>query len=312
MANMSKLKLAAKDLQHVKINEKNIQNLLKYQLQLGNHWLEDPAYRLSELNQEDLFLFILILDSTSFSYWGEPNWQIYFKSKKINGARAMILALRRAVDNGTLILNAKFLSKLSREKYRKILKGTCEIPLFEERFQIIRELGKTLLEKYQGKVSNLLQGADNDALKLIDLLAYNFSFFEDHIVYEDQKIHFNKKAQLFALDIARTKLVDFKNINELTACADYKLPQVLRRLGIFEYSSHLAKLIDKNIPLPKESIEEIEIRIKTILAVERIKKLFQNRRIKTQSFEINDLLWLLGQKKSQSDKPYHKTRSTKY
>lgn len=310
--NISQLKSIAKDLQNVKINQNQIKNLLMYKDQLGRHWLQDSTYRLNELNREEKLLFILILDSTSFSYWGEPNWKINHNGVKVNGARAMILALRNAVDSGLLKFNARYLSNLPRETYRQILKGTCDIPLFEERFQIIRALGTILNERFGGKVKNLIQKAKGDALKLVEVLTNTFSFFKDFVIYEDQTIPFQKKAQLFALDIVRTNLAELRNLHKLTACADYKLPQVLRRFGIFEYSSHLSKLVDNNIPLPKNSVEEIEIRIKTILAVEMIKAEFKKQGIETQSYEINDLLWLLGQKWSRRDGPYHKTRTTKY
>ena len=52
--------------------------------------------------------------------------------------------------------------------------------------------------------------------------------------------------------------------------ADYRVPQILRHLKIFEYSDHLAKIVDNNIELAYSSTEEIEIRAATVLAVELI------------------------------------------
>ena len=57
-----------------------------------------------------------------------------------------------------------------------------------------------------------------------------------------------------------------KNISELTACADYKLPFVLRRLGIFSYLDYLADKIDNQETIDKDSEEEIELRANTILS----------------------------------------------
>jgi hypothetical protein len=312
MNKLKTLQTISNVLNHITINKEKIPNLLVHKGIIGTHWLEDPIYRLDELSDEEKLFFILILDSTSFSYWGDPNWKITVDSQKINGARGMILALRRAVDQGLLKLNAQFLSTLSREQYRNILQGTTEIPLFEERYQILKKIGAVLLSQCNGDINKFIEESKGDALKLVELLITHFPFFSDKVQYEDIEIYFNKKVQLFVLDISRMDLVSLNNIDQLTACADYKLPQVLRRFGIFEYSKHLSSLVDNHVPLPRESIEEIEIRVKTILLVELIKKNLKKMGHYFQSYEINDLLWLLGQEKNSKDKPYHKTRTTKY
>lgn len=57
--------------------------------------------------------------------------------------------------------------------------------------------------------------------------------------------------------------------------ADYRVPQTLRLVGIFEYSTKLAELIDTSSDtvvheLPYSSAYEIEIRACTVVAVEMI------------------------------------------
>ena len=52
--------------------------------------------------------------------------------------------------------------------------------------------------------------------------------------------------------------------------ADYRVPQILRHLKIFEYSDHLAKIVDAEVEMAYSSAEEIEIRAATVLAVELI------------------------------------------
>lgn len=317
MINKKLIKNLAKTMNNIIIIDKNMSKLNKYKHLLESHWLKDSTYKIKELSDKDKLLFLLILDATSFSYWGKPNWKIKYNKEEINGARAMILALRKAVDNGKLELSAKYLENLSRKKYREILIGTTEIPLFEERYQIIKEIGKVLTNKFSGDIKNLIKLAKCDALKLVDILIGYFDFFKDYIIYEGEIVELNKKAQLFVLDIYR--IFDGKgigkltNIKELTALADYKLPQILRRLGIFKYSPELAKRIDNHIPLPSGSQEEIEIRLKTIFVVERIKDyLNKSLKINIKSCQVNELLWILGQIKHKKNQPYHKVRTTKY
>ena len=317
MINKATIRKFGKLENNVKIIEENISEISNHKDLLKYHWLSNPEYNLENLSEDELLLFLLILDGTSFSYWGEPNWKINHKGEKINGARAMILSLRNAVEKGTLNLNAESLANLTREEYRKILKGSVEIPLFEERYQIVREIGNVLIREFNGDVKQLIKKARGDAIKLVNLLTEAFYFFEDNSHYEGEIVQFNKKAQLFVLDFYRlfngTNLANLRNINRLTACADYKLPQVLRRFGILEYSESLAGRIDNDILLPPGSHEETEIRLKTIYAVELIKKYFKSKlNMKVESHEINELLWILGQEKDLKNKPYHKVRTIKY
>ena len=103
-----------------------------------------------------------------------------------------------------------------------------------------------------------------------------------------------------------------KNIDKLTACADYKLPFVLRRLGIFSYSDYLADKIDNQIQIDKDSEEEVELRANTIWVVELIKQKVKKKIAHADSIHVNDHIWILGQKKLKNDKPYHLTRTTSY
>jgi hypothetical protein len=105
---------------------------------------------------------------------------------------------------------------------------------------------------------------------------------------------------------------DFGNIVDLTACADYKLPQMLRKYGILEYAKELSEKIDNNTELLAGSEEEVEIRANTVWAIELVRSGFQDRGIDISAMDINDHLWLLTQKKYPDDKPYHLVRTTSY
>jgi hypothetical protein len=60
-------------------------------------------------------------------------------------------------------------------------------------------------------------------------------------------------------------------VEELTVFAGYKLPKVLRRLGILRYAPHLAEQIDRHELLEAGSREQVEIRAATVWAGELIK-----------------------------------------
>jgi len=303
--------------QHVKINSKEVDNFCEYFSQKHmKHWFNEAPFDIKKLNQKDRLHFLLVFNSISFSYWGDPKWKIQYNNEELDGAYGMIGAIGRAIENKFPILDAKYLTNINESDFSKILEGNVQIPLFEERLNILREVGSVLLEKFNGDFTNLILKANGDSQKLLNLIIENFPSFEDESTYKGKRVYFYKRAQLLTADIYQAfkdnEFGKLKNINELTACADYKLPFVLRRLGIFSYSDYLANKIDNQIQIEKDSEEEIEIRANTIWTVELIKQKVKKKIAQADSIHINDHIWMLGQKKLKNDKPYHLTRTTSY
>lgn len=96
-----------------------------------------------------------------------------------------------------------------------------------------------MTEKYSGKINLLLEKSNGDALKLLEIIVQDFPSFRDISLYKGKEIYFYKRAQLLVSDLCQMlskRSTPSKNVDQLTACADYKLPQILRRFGIFEYA----------------------------------------------------------------------------
>ena len=228
----------------------------------------------------------------------------------------MITTILHAVEEGTPILDARHRAQMTRDDYAHMLRGNVEIPLLDERYAITREIATALVEKHDGDFGRFVQSANGDGAALLRLIISSFPSFSDTATYEGNEVFFYKRAQLLVEDIYQT----FKgagygkldNLEHFTACADYKLPQSLRKLGIMSYAPALAKKIDGLIELPHGGPEEIEIRECTIWAVELIKGELAKVGKTVSSVGINDHLWLMGQTKSPDDKPYHRTRTTAY
>jgi hypothetical protein len=129
-------------------------------------------------------------------------------------------------------------------------------------------------------------------------------------------VFFNKRAQLFVSDVARSTGNSpwgaITRVDKLTAAADYKLPWILRRLGILSYSPALAARIDNRSLIARGSAEEIEIRACTIWAVQYILNQLLRRLPKLCAADINDMLWLMSQAHKPADEPYHLCDTTAY
>jgi hypothetical protein len=107
-------------------------------------------------------------------------------------------------------------------------------------------------------------------------------------------------------------LGSFSDMEELTAFADYKLPQVLRHVGALEYSPGLAERVDRMVYLKAGSEDEVEIRANTIWAVELICREMKRLGKDVTASEIDWLLWNLGQDDQFRAKPYHRTLTIFY
>jgi hypothetical protein len=259
------------------------------------------------------------LDSLNFCFWpplGSLTWEIDDSLGRLSGYFALAAALKRAVESGIPITEAEYLAELSLDQLRQILGGQGVLQLLEDRLKILQELGQVLLEDYGGKGHHLVETADRSAVKLARLLADELSSFRDTAAYQGRKTFFYKRAQIFAADLhgafGAKDWGDFADIDQLTAFADYKLPQVLRQLGILRYTRALAQKVDQKILLESGDPEEVEIRANTIWAVELMRRELDRIGKVLRAFEIDHILWHLGQEAVFKKKPYHRTLTIFY
>lgn len=105
-------------------------------------------------------------------------------------------------------------------------------------------------------------------------------------------------------------------IFELTAYADYRVPQVLAHLGCIVYSDELQRKIDNFALIEKGSDEELAIRHATIAACNRIAQL-ANKEMTTDPITdvlIDAHLWLMSRDPvfEAETAPFHLTETTDY
>jgi hypothetical protein len=267
---------------------------------------------------EELIAFVIILEALNFSYWGEPKWTVKIDGQEYDGFYAMFYSLKQAKDKGYPILTPDYLANLSVNNLKSIWQGNTLIPLFNERWQILRDLGKTVTEKFDGRFRQIIERGLWDAEQIVSILGQDFpAIFNDVAEYQGQTVQFFKRAQLVPahlLEFQELGLLANKvtNIDKLTAFADYKVPQALRKLGILEYTEDLANKVDNLTEISSSSEEEIEIRANTIWAVDLLTQALKEKFPAINSAKVDELIWLKGQFKSPNDKPYHRCRTIWY
>lgn len=299
----------------VKINEAKLSEFCSdFKIKEGRFWLDAVPFEYPKIEKAKELNFLFVLASLVFCFWGKPKWRVKYKGKFYDGSWGLIAALVKAIEKGFPILNFEYLKRISERDLKEIFKGNIEIPLFEERLKILRENGEILVKKFNGNLENLIRKSGGDALKLLEIITSNFPSFNDFSLWKGHKVFFHKRAQVFIGDIHHhfKEKFELKNIEKLTALADYKIPQILRKLEILKYSPILAEKVDNEILIPAGSEEEVEIRANTIWVIELIKKEVKKRIPDITARDIDSHLWLLSQKKTLKDKPYHLTRTIFY
>jgi len=268
---------------------------------------------------EDTVFYLLVLDSLNFCFWPAPEkttWEIEYESRRLSGYYALAASLKRAIESGIPITSAEYLAGISLGKLKEILSGRGELQLLGDRVQILSELGHLLLEEYGGDACRLVKAAENSAVKLVRSLVESVSSFRDVAEYLDHPVFFYKRAQIFAADLYGAfdgkDWGSFTDMDKLTAFADYKLPQVLRHLGILHYERALAQKVDHEIFVEAGSTEEIELRANTIWAVELIRRELERMGTRLRAFEIDWILWNMGQEQEFKVRPYHRTVTVFY
>lgn len=316
---LSSTRFVIENAKHVKIDKDKLKEFCKsFHHEDVNHWLSEAPLDFSRLDEEEILNFLLVYSTIGFCYWEIKSWSIEYHKKKQAGSFAMIAAIMKAHESGIKILDPKYRATIKEKEFSKILEISKDnnLQLFRERLEFLHESGAVIINKYQGKVSNLLKSADHDAIKLLGILTQEFSAYNDSYNYNKAEIYFYKKAQLFISDVFQTFKGEgigyFHNILEITALADYRIPQVLRNFGILIYSTELTEKINHGALIKKGSSEEIELRASTIWTVKWIYDFVKDRNKKLTPIGVNDHLWLLRRLKFPNDEIHHKTITTAY
>ena len=302
----SSTKYVSENSRYVKINYERLNKIIdKLDISKIKYWLDSNPYGLLDLSCEEIIDFLLIYHTIGdYCFWGEPKWEIKTQDGKIiDGSYAMLyLLMTRYKEEKSF--------DMSKEEFKEFLKGNVQIPLLEDRYQNLVIMNNFLRER---KMSfyELIKNFYKDE-ELIDFIISNFSYFKDESEYKGRKIYFYKRAQLLASDILHVRKilehvkVDFSH---LPGCADYKIPQVMRCMGILEFSDELANLVDNKIELKEGSEMEVEIRANDLVVLDYMAEKLNER---ISRMDLNDYIWLLGQDKSKMTKPYHRTLTKHY
>ena len=307
----SQLKCVVENSDYVKINytklEDFISNLEKTDYQ---HWYSFTSLNLSERKR---IMLAFIIESLNFCFWQKPKFQIEYKGNIIKGSEALFYSIIKEVESNKNFLNIDFLYKLTKEKFEKLFySSNSEISLIDLRYNLFKDTVNIIYKKGQKFFDELFNKKSD-----IDLLKYivsEFKYFDDSSNYKGKRIEFNKRATLLVNDLyymSPTIHNNIGNVDNLTGCADYGIPGTLRAYGILEYNETVTDIVDREEELEHDSDMEIEIRANMLYVLEIIRKRLEDKGIKINSVELDNIIWQMGKRKKNIT-PYHHTTTIFY
>ena len=182
--------------------------------------------------------------------------------------------MKRAVDKGVPILDGAFLAQMTRAEMEILFAGNIELPMLDEKTQILNHVGRVLAGRYNGRFHNFVASCSprlyDNGNGLVERLVSEFPRFGDVSPYEGHTIKFYKLPQLaiwFLFTIlGRAGELRIDDLQKMSAFADYIVPVALRLLGITSYSAELERAINAYQLIPHDGAWEVEIRAHCIYA----------------------------------------------
>jgi len=274
-------------------------------------------------NPDEAIDFILVSNTINFAFTDFDTgvkFQAEYAGRTWSDSEGMFACLKRALDEGVPVLDAGYLGRVAPQDLRRIFHGNIEMPMPEERAEILREAGNVLAGRYDGRFANFLRAGPPRAYSngngLLERLVAEFPRYNDVSRYNGHEVRLHKLAQLglwvLHASLSRTGAFRLEDANRLTAFADYIVPVALRVMGIFEYSEALEQTIRAGKLIPRDSPQEVEIRAHTLYATALLTEEINLRRPSEMQVIIPQVDARLWTHYHATHWPHHRTRTIMY
>lgn len=223
----------------------------------------------------DFILTACSIDTAFTDFKYHIKFQVDYAGRAWSDSDALFACIKRAMDQGVPVLDGAFLARVTRPELERMLAANIELPMLDEKMQILHEAGAVLTAKYEGRFHNFVKSCSprlyGNGNGLIEGLVSEFPRFNDVSEFDGHTIKIYKLPQLaiwfLYTSLRKTGKFVVEDIDKMTAFADYIVPVALRLLGITSYSPELENAINSHQMIPRDSRWEIEIRAHCIYAI---------------------------------------------
>lgn len=222
----------------------------------------------------DFVLTTSCIDTAFTDFASHIKFQVEYAGRVWSDSDALFACMKRGLDNGVPILDGRFLAGLSRPEMKALFSGNIELPMLDEKLDILHQVGSVLDRQYGGRFHNFVKSCSprlyDNGNGLVDRLVSEFPRFRDVSQYDGEVVKFYKLPQLaiwfLYTSLRKSGNFHLQDLQMMSAFADYIVPVALRLLGITSYSERLEEAINSYQMIPRDSSLEIEIRAHCIYA----------------------------------------------
>ena len=268
----------------------------------------------------DLTMLIAALNFAFTDFNSGIKFEAEYQGQTWSDSLGMFARLHEAIVNEIPVLSGEFLASITRTDLENIFRGNIEMPMFDERLEILNEIGAALVDRYQGRFHRFVRDcapamyAGGDGL--LERLIAEFPRFDDTSNYHGLDVQIMKLAQLglWSLHMALhpTGAWTLRDLSDMTAFADYIVPVGLNVMGILEYTPDLDSRIARGILIDRDSDEEIEIRAHTIYATALLTDAINAIRPVDSQLVIPQVDYRFWASYHATFRPHHLTRTVMY
>ena len=243
-----------------------------------------------------------------------------YRGRTWSDSEGMFACVARALDDGVPLTDGAYLAEISRAELGRVFSGNIEIPMLDERVEILNAAGQVLAERYDGSAHRFVADcapamhADGDGL--LERLVAEFPRFNDVCTHDGNEVQLHKLAQLWLwqlhMALASKGAFAVADLDRMTAFADYIVPVALRLMGILSYSEELEAAINRGELIPADSPEEVEIRAHTLYATALLTDAINRIRSPSMALVVPQVDFRLWKAYHATFWPHHLTRTIMY
>ncbi|XP_018350439.1 PREDICTED: UPF0553 protein C9orf64-like [Trachymyrmex septentrionalis] len=223
--------------------------------------------------------WLFVLNTLNFALWTRKNMKEW-KVDGFTGYMALCVAIKKAIDDGKPMWDPKFYTKLKVGEMVQIFKGDDNIimPHILRRLTILQEVGKVLLDRYDGSFANCIKLCKGNSIELMINIHHVFPSYHDVIKYCEREVCLYTKARTLISDIwayfdkEHELWIEMKGTKHSTIFADYRIFQVFHHFNVLVYNKEFFDLLEKEEFITHGCREEVEIRCCSLLIIRYLRK----------------------------------------
>ncbi|WP_370323790.1 queuosine salvage family protein [Euzebya sp.] len=264
----------------------------------------------------DLMMLVACLNFAFTDFETGETFIVQRDGEQLVDTDGMSACLHEALERGEPLLDGAHWTTITEGYLDTIFEGSITMPLNAERAQILNDVGRRLVERYDGHFHTFIRDCEPamyaDGQGMLERLVREFPRFDDVSTYRGQEVQLHKLAQLALWSLRGAELIELRDLDRMTAFADYIVPVALRVMGILTYSPELEATITERGIVARDSDEEIEIRASTLVATAQLTDAINRRRPDDRQVIIPQIDYRLWKTYHATFWPHHLTPTTMY